>query len=301
MPTRPGPAATSATGALGEVLHRLPSWIHRSVPPEQRADLRHLVGRYRPWERGAHRSAPLAPPGELTGPPDFVGVGVPHAGTRWWYRLIAAHPGVSSRPELPIGLHYFSRFATDRFDAESIAWYHRWFPRRPGTIAGEWTASYLSDLWVAPLLARAAPEARVLVLVRDPVERLLSALAQRAGEAGSHPGSENADAVDRGFYGLQLARLLTAFASEQVHVLQYERCVADPAGQLSATYRFLGLDDGHRPVELGSSPAWSGRTSRGVDPSTAGRLAELYAADADALAGLAPGVDLSLWNRRYVR
>ena len=47
---------------------------------------------------------------------------------------------------------------------------------------------------------------------------------------------------NRGIYADQLQRLWNAFPREQVLVLQYERCVADPASELRRTYAFIGLE-----------------------------------------------------------
>jgi hypothetical protein len=78
-------------------------------------------------------------------------------------------------------------------------------------------------------------------------------------------------------------------------VLQYERCVRDPAGELARTYRFLGLDDSFRP-------GWaSHRVNRtpGTRPSlSAGahrQLVELYQPEVAKLVRMAPDIDLELW------
>jgi hypothetical protein len=280
---------------LGEGLHRLPAPLHRVLPPDQRADLRYRLGRYRPWEAGFDLSPPASRPGEVLGPPDFVGIGAMMAGTRWWYRLIGDHPSVTARSELPPGRHYLSHFATAPFGPGQVEEYHGWFPRRPGTMAGEWTPSYAALAWVPPLLAEAAPAARLLFMVRDPVERLALGLAATGDVRVSQVGNHMADALDRGFYGAQLRRVLDHVPAERVLILQYERCVADPAGQLAATYRFLGLDDTHTPPVAALTPDPTGIRPTTLDPSVHRRLAGLYADDVADLAGLAPGLDLTLW------
>ena len=128
------------------------------LPPEQRADLRRWFGRYHAWESGFEFTPPSPRPGEVSGPPDFVGVGVPMAMTRWWFRLVADHPGVSVGDDVDMARHYLSHFATRPFGSTEVQRYHRLFPRRPGTITGEWTPSYLGDPWVPRLLAEAAPQ-----------------------------------------------------------------------------------------------------------------------------------------------
>jgi hypothetical protein len=65
------------------------------------------------------------------------------------------------------------------------------------------------DIWTPRLLARAAPDTRLLVLLRDPIERYRSALAAKdARLVDAHLAS---DAFARGFYHAQLERVFRAF------------------------------------------------------------------------------------------
>jgi hypothetical protein len=58
--------------------------------------------------------------------------------------------------------------------------YRRWFARPPGLKTGEFSPSYLrTAVSTAPLLARAAPNAKLIPCVRDPIERLLSSIVLR--------------------------------------------------------------------------------------------------------------------------
>lgn len=251
------------------------------------------MGIFAPWEDGFDFTPPELGPGERAGPPDFVGVGVQKAGTSWWYELIADHPEVSAPTGFPKELHYLSRFGVEPFGAEEVDRYRGWFPRRSGTIAGEWTPDYLGYPWVAPLLARAAPQTKVLVILRDPVERFRSGLSFRLSQGAPDSEATVADAIRQGFYARCLSRYLDHFAVDQLLVLQFERCVSDPEGQLAATYRFLGLGD-HRPADLRRPVNVSG-TKRTIDPQARRRLAELYRPDVARLVSMVPGIDLSLW------
>ena len=140
--------------------------------------------------------------------------------------------------------------------------------------------------WVAPLLARAAPEAKLLLLLRDPVDRFRSGLdhAARSGRAAS--GSVIVDAVERGYYDRALTQWLEHFDPAQLLVLQYERCAADPAGVLAATFEFLGLADVAVPA---ASRPRSGGPGYALDDDARARLVELYAPDVAALSRAAPG------------
>ena len=152
--------------------HPAPRAAFRRLSPRTRTALLHRAGYYAPWEEGFDFTPPAVGPGETVGPPDFVGIGVQKGGTSWWYELIADHPGVTARADIHKERHYLSHFGTESFGPSEVERYHRWFPRQAGTITGEWTPDYLAHPWVAELLARAAPDARLLVILRDPVGAL---------------------------------------------------------------------------------------------------------------------------------
>jgi len=173
-----------------------------------------------------------------------------------------------------------------------VARFHALFPRGPGRVVGHWEPDALVYPWVAPLLAQAAPRAQLLVLVRDPVDRLRAGLERTAAERAPHVGSNLADAVDRGYYADQLARLLHWFPRRQVLVLQYERCLADPDAAMAQTYAFLGVDDTYRARRL-DPPAEAVRDP--LSPATRQRLVDLYAGDVAGLGELVPDIDLALW------
>ena len=131
------------------------------------------------------------------------------------------------------------------------------------------------------------------MLLRDPVERFRSGLEHHRGHRGALTGEVYADAVTRGFYGRALGEWTPHFPQEQILVLQYERCVRDPLGELQRTYRFLDLP-----------PFTPDEVTRRVNPRRAQlalpddarqRLRELYAPDVLHLAASAPDVDPGLW------
>lgn len=229
--------------------------------------------------------------------PDFVGVGTQRSGTTWWFDSLLEHPDVVAPESGKKELHYFQRFCLREMTDADVAHYRTRFAPGPGQVAGEWTPRYAHDFWTPPLLRRAAPDAKLLLLLRDPIERLRSGLPHRLDMAGI-PRAQRAvtDAIERGRYATQLRRLLAWWEPDRLLVLQYERCVADPAGEYARTLRFLGVDDGFVPDDL--------RRPRGVsydghkpplwDDLLAGLRAALDQEVAD-LAALVPDIDLSLW------
>ncbi len=240
---------------------------------------------------------PRAPSGWAVAPPDFVGIGAQKAGTSWWSALLHEHPDVHRPGGQPKELHFFDELWERRFTDADAGRYARYFPRPPGGIAGEWTPGYMIDFWTPQLLRRAAPEVRVLVLLRDPVERYRSGMAHTDDMDRRRLGRQDAmGAFGRGLYAQQLSRVFAAFPREQVLILQYERCRMDPQAELARTFHFLGLpevriDPGrfHRPVNPTTAP----KVELGSELRAA--LSAAYAPDLARLATLLPELDLDLW------
>ena len=250
---------------------------------------------------------PECPPGWQTGPPDFVIFGAQKSGTTWWFRLIEQHPDVvqprTQRPEL----HFFDRLWADWPDDEAIARYHRYFPRPEGSLIGEKTPEYLSCPWAPPMAKAAAPDAKAVVLLRDPVERYISGLSHqdRGGLVSEIDGDGRlfgdrlrvvTDAISRGQYASQLDWLIEAFGSEQLLLLQYERCAADAAGQLGRTFEFLGLPPHALASEELARPRNMAKLGKVEVPSThIELLRRYYRPEVERLRILMPDLDLSLW------
>jgi hypothetical protein len=208
------------------------------------------------------------------------------------------HPDVERSP-LGKEVHYFDRFWQGNAPDEIAAEYASLFPRPPGKVVGEWTPRYLADFWTAPLIRKAAPDARILVMLRDPVARYRSAIARLhrlAEERGSRVLLASiSDATWRGFYYQQLRHVFGFFPREQVLVLQFERCVQDPTGEMERTWRFLGLEPPEKTPGRLFKHRQAGRSSPELSPQVSEELAERYRDDALRLAELCPEIDLSLW------
>jgi hypothetical protein len=229
-------------------------------------------------------------------------VGAQRAGTKWWYGVICDHPEVQRAPVKE--WHFFDRHYQTPFTPDDVRAYHRRFPRPPGLITGEWTPRYMHDFWTPPLLRRAAPDAKILVLLRDPFARYLSGLrhelasvkpAVRRRRRSYIEAMDANDALSRSLYCRQLARIFESFDRGQVLVLQYERCVEAPAAALRRTYEFLGLPDpDHLPAfieeRVGKSYP-SGEMPQLVANAARNAILE----DVNDLRSLVPEIDLDLW------
>jgi hypothetical protein len=241
----------------------------------------------------------IADDGEAGALPDFVIIGGQKCGTTSLYHLLTHHPHVE--PAAFKELHYFNNL----FD-KGIEWYRRCFPQprwKDGrkTITGEATPAYLFRPHVPEMMAQIIPQARLIALLRNPVDRAYSQYHQRvkkgretrsfeeavaAEEArlrseryetleDEHHGDnhENSSYLSRGIYVDQLLRWSRFFSDEQMLVLKSEDFFERPQDALKLVLGFLGLPD-WKPE------AWEtrkkGRYERGMDPATRGRLEEFF-------------------------
>jgi hypothetical protein len=244
---------------------------------------------------------PDPPPGSVIGPPDLVGVGAQRGGSTWWWRAaVRSHPGFVREVKPGKELHFFDRFWDGRdIPADLPDQYARYFPRPEGAITGEWTPRYMHDFWALPLLKRCAPQAKLLVMLRDPLDRFRSGITREMAIAAKEGEPMEigivGDGVYRSLYFKQLERLFELFGREQVLVLQYERCRADPMGELRRTQRFLGLEPlTERPADV-DRQVGKAREKFELDPDLRAELISRFADDARRSAELCPEIDLSLW------
>jgi hypothetical protein len=281
------------------VVGRTGSAVAARVPPSVRTALLSLTGRP---NRRYHRPVrfPRVPPGWQVSPPDFVGVGAQKAGTSWWHSLLSQHPMVvtptSADPQIPKELHYFDRFWDAEVPRDDIDSYQRYFPRPEGFLSGEWTPRYMSDPWTIPLLAHAAPQTRVLVLLRDPVDRYVSGFTHSLIHGLPRNARTAAEAFQRGLYAAQLKVILDHFDRSQVLVQQYESCRRDPSGELARTLAFLGLSPSAVAPSFAEVVNGTTRPKEPISPEVRQSLGMAYRRDSAELAEMFPDIDLSLWR-----
>lgn len=175
---------------------------------------------------------------------DFVIVGAAKSATTWLQVQLQADPAIHMPdPEL----HYFSR-EYERGDA----WYLSQFAPTPTTrLVGEKSNSYLDTPEAAARLHAALPHARLVVMLRDPVQRAYSdyCMLLRRGEVGSDieryldprvAGSGRFLSTSR--YAPHLNRLLEHYDRDAIHVAQYEDVAKDPQGVVDGVRDHLGLE-----------------------------------------------------------
>ena len=266
--------------------------------------LKRLVRPRKQLKQGKPKSAtgrepPEIPTGWTLGPPDFIGIGVQKAGTTWWWKLLVRHPDVVGTIK---ETHQLTRLGWRPMFDKDIESYHRYFPRPEGATAGEWTPRYMTVAGVADTMKVVAPDAKLLVLLRDPVERYRSGVGQwqkRKERRGKRLNlwAGRKDAYARSFYGFCLKPYVEAFGRDRLLILQFERCRLDPAGEYKRTLEFLGLPEWLPEEEVLGKPV-NGR-QRQPSPKALDEPADLVESlkeDVELLMSFVPDLDLSLWR-----
>ena len=207
--------------------------------------------------------------------PGFLIVGAQRCGTTSMYRALSQHPAVL-KAVLHKGVHYF-----DMNYAQGLGWYQAHFPlaaraRRIGNTEGVKPLTFESSPYymfhpLAPArIASDLPDVKLLVLVRDPVERAYSAHAHElargyeseiferaleleddriSGEVQrivadpgylSHSHQHHAYRT-RGQYADQLEALEKHFGTDRIHVVDSGDFFTSPEPVYDCVLDFLGL------------------------------------------------------------
>lgn len=249
------------------------------------------------------RSLWTLPTNRLRMLPDFLIIGAQRAGTTSLYRYLVQHPAV-----LPVvltkGAHYF-----DTNHDKGVAWYRAHFPlhahaailsSRLGArvLTGEGSPYYVFHPLAPKRVAELLPEVRLILLLRDPVERAYShhqhevargfedlsfeeAIEREPERLAGERERLIADPAYRSFEhqhhsylarGLYLEQILVwreRFRADQLLILIAEEFFADPAATLARVEGFLGLP----PWRPASFPRYNARRRAPMDPATRRRLA----------------------------
>jgi hypothetical protein len=256
--------------------------------------------------------------------PDWLLIGAPKAASTTLHAWIAAHPFVV--PSTTKEVHFY-----DYGFYRGEDWYRSHFPRedqreafarehgRP-FITGESSPTYLSHLWAPRRIAAHLPDVKLVVVLRNPVDRAYSQYQMTMREGYDHLGFQealereeerlapelrrsrrdrhyasgrlaNQSYLWRGDYAEHFARWLEVFPRDRFHVVRAEDLAAHPQQTLDGVYSFLGLQP-HRPDALTNL-----HTARydPMDPASRQWLVEYFRPRNARLAQLV-GFDLD-WDR----
>ena len=229
--------------------------------------------------------------------PAWLGIGAQRSGTTWFTDLLLQHPQVTLSKKGLKELHLLYPSLERPVDAEA---YRSLFPS--DGCPGEWTPYYMRAAGCAETAAALCrSNAPILVLLRDPIDRFVSAMRfyeQRRYVAGIGDRTRTrllmGDAVWAGMYATQLADWEHHFSRKRLIVLQYEAVRASFADAVTAIWKRLGLDP--IPVRPAPEPAPDRNTSRWA-PSAQMReaLQRSYRGEVQKMR-TKWGFDVSLWS-----
>jgi hypothetical protein len=199
---------------------------------------------------------------------DFVVVGAQRSASTHLNACLRSHPGIfMCRDEVP----YFERPFFERSEPAALA------AALGGATAGQRRGIQRPDYLARPECAgnirSVAPDAKILAVLRDPVDRAISAYhwyvqfgllplvrldegMERLLDGWTDPAHPRApEILELGFYGRHLQRYLETFGPDQVLVLLGED-LREPE-TFPLVFRFLGVDPHHMP-RIGERPTNAG-------------------------------------------
>lgn len=199
--------------------------------------------------------------------PNFLIIGAAKSGTYTLSAHLAAHPDIFMCPLKEPHFFAFGGNSMDGMNGRPVhSWiqspqeYQRLFDNCQGaTVAGECSVSYLYWPGTADRIHRFNPDMKLIVSLRDPVERAYSSFhfAKSYGLEPLRTLSEGLSAEDDriegnqsillryrdlGLYSEQLARFWQVFPRDQIKVILYDDLVKSPSSTVRDLYRFVSVE-----------------------------------------------------------
>jgi hypothetical protein len=237
--------------------------------------------------------------------PDYIVIGTQRGGTSSLYNYLVQHPAVGRAQTKE--LRFF-----DRYYGKGVDWYRACLPsaasrerlrRRSGLelVVGEASPDYLFSPHAPMRVHELLPAVKLIVLLRDPVERAWSGYRHEV-ELG-HETLPFEEAVEReserlerelermledpmywsvarqrcsylarGRYLEQLRNWMELFPRERLLVLRSEDFYANQAAVYRTVQEFLGLP----PFDLGRYATYNATRSAGMEPAMRARLSSYF-------------------------
>jgi len=193
--------------------------------------------------------------------PNFFIVGAPKAGTTFFYNHLKEIPGIYMSPvkepnyfsESSIPANSINKPIRDKNEYLSL------FEKvKDEKIVGEASATYLADSQAPKLIHQVSPQTRILISLRDPVERTFShylmnmqwgtwtqSFHERLQMELEHPvnKSELQIRINHGMYSESVKRYLDVFGPHQVKIIIFEEWINNTKDTIEEILSFLGLNN----------------------------------------------------------
>ena len=203
--------------------------------------------------------------------PAFIGIGAAKAGTTWLAACMRQHPQIFMPLRKEVNVFHY----TD-FDTSTLRLYEQHFaPATSKRLPGEFSTLYLQSALASQRIAKHAPDAKLIVSLRNPIEQVYSHYWHLRRQL-FHASQSNApidfeQAIERyphlliepALYHKHLRRWLDEFSRDQLLVVWFDDIVTDPQRVLTEVFSFLGV-----PTEADRliAQAPGVRERRGVSP-----------------------------------
>lgn len=185
--------------------------------------------------------------------PNLFVVGAAKAGTTSLWRYLGQHPEIFMSPVKEPD--YFTTRSVPT-EAETVAYLDLFAEAGDARLRGEASPGYLADRTAPRAIKRATTKARIVISLREPIERTHSAylsLVNDGVELRSFAEAVRDDIagqrvegtpryVKPTLYATGVKRYLDRFGERRVHVMFFEDLAADAAGCMREVYEFLGVD-----------------------------------------------------------
>lgn len=166
---------------------------------------------------------------------DFIGLGVPRAGTTWIHKCLEDHPQICLPRQKSLEKLDFSRYRSSFSHCQS--------GQRRGHIESGWL--YFKE---APeLIKENFPQVKLIVCLRNPIKRLHSHSLLKKSKGETFEWSRH---KEMGLYFEYLKRYFEVFPRKQILTLIYEDIQKNPLKFIRSIYKFLGADSNFIPRSL---------------------------------------------------
>ncbi|MFN9622021.1 MAG: sulfotransferase [Cyanobacteriota bacterium] len=188
--------------------------------------------------------------------------------------------------------------ALDQLVDRDEAWYRMIFALAPATsLAGEITPRYAvcTDDEIAHMHAL-APKAKLLFLLRHPVDRFWSQCLMKQADGSLPPGDppamrlfDTANGRPRGEYSKTILRYCRHFSPDQILLIFLDGVARDPATVLGAIQRFLGLPEMALDPAAIAQPVNQAAAPQPMPPTLRARIQAAYRPEMEILAEVLGG------------
>lgn len=197
---------------------------------------------------------------------DFIGIGAPKCGTTWIARCLSEHPQiyVPRMKELDFWNKkkiFYKTHEEWKYETLGIEWYEKQFAsKKLGQICGEFSVYYLYDDKTPQLIKKHFPEAKIIVCLRNPTDRLFSHYIHTKYNLYTKKNikwpsfeqiiNEHPDFLELGYYYKYLKNFFDVFKKENIKIIFFDDLKKNPEKTINKLYSFLNVNNNYKSKSL---------------------------------------------------